>query len=103
MAWRVPAALLALLVLLAASASWVAPYPLAQPTGYDRLLNLAPSLAHPFGTDDLGRDVLTRMLYGAQISLSVALTAALLSLVCGASGSCAHSMLRWQFHAYCFC
>jgi peptide/nickel transport system permease protein len=31
----------------------------------------APSLAHPFGTDDFGRDLLSRLLYGARISLSI--------------------------------
>lgn len=34
-----------------------------------------PSAAHPFGTDDLGRDVLSRVLYGARISLQVGLIA----------------------------
>ncbi len=33
-----------------------------------------PSVAHPFGTDDLGRDVLSRLIYGARISLSVAVS-----------------------------
>ncbi|HBQ20496.1 MAG: hypothetical protein A2Z91_07625 [Deltaproteobacteria bacterium GWA2_38_16] len=41
------------------------------------------SLAHPFGTDDLGRDVLARILYGGRISLSVALISSLSSLLIG--------------------
>jgi peptide/nickel transport system permease protein len=44
---------------------------------------LAPSLAHPFGTDLFGRDVLTRVLYGGRISLSVGILAALLSALPG--------------------
>ena len=32
-----------------------------------------PSLAHPFGTDDLGQDILARMIYGGRISLAVGL------------------------------
>src|SRR5258707_4249541 len=34
-----------------------------------------PSLAHPFGTDDLGQDILARMIYGGRISLAVRLSA----------------------------
>ncbi|SDR57320.1 peptide/nickel transport system permease protein [Rhizobiales bacterium GAS191] len=42
-----------------------------------------PSLAHPFGTDDLGQDILARMLYGGRISLAVGLAAMLVSIVVG--------------------
>lgn len=42
-----------------------------------------PSAAHPLGTDDLGRDVLARLLDGARVSLFVGLTAALASAVIG--------------------
>src|SRR5579863_8100859 len=42
-----------------------------------------PSWAHPFGTDDLGQDLLARMLYGGRISLSVGLSATLVALVVG--------------------
>jgi peptide/nickel transport system permease protein len=42
-----------------------------------------PSLAHPFGTDDLGQDVLARMLYGGRISLAVGLAAMLVSIIVG--------------------
>ena len=42
-----------------------------------------PSLAHPLGTDDLGRDFLLRLLYGGQISLIVGLAAALAAAVIG--------------------
>jgi len=43
----------------------------------------SPSLQHLLGTDELGRDVLLRLLYGGQISLFVGLTAAILSAVVG--------------------
>jgi peptide/nickel transport system permease protein len=42
-----------------------------------------PSLAHPFGTDDLGQDILARMIYGGRISLAVGLAAMLVSVFIG--------------------
>lgn len=42
-----------------------------------------PTLKHPFGTDDLGRDILARSLYGGRISLSVGLVAMLLTISVG--------------------
>jgi len=42
---------------------------------------LPPSWAYPFGTDNLGRDMLSRCLYGAQISVIIAFTAATLATV----------------------
>jgi peptide/nickel transport system permease protein len=57
--------------------------PLATPYGFEKMnldsIHQAPSLAHPFGTDDLGRDLLTRIMYGARISLSVGLFSAAIS------------------------
>jgi peptide/nickel transport system permease protein len=42
-----------------------------------------PSWAHPFGTDDLGQDLLARMLYGGRISLAVGLAAMAVAIVVG--------------------
>ena len=42
-----------------------------------------PSLAHPFGTDDLGQDIFARMLYGGRISLAVGLAAMAMALFVG--------------------
>jgi peptide/nickel transport system permease protein len=42
-----------------------------------------PSLAHPLGTDDLGQDLLARILYGGRISLAVGFTAMLVAVVLG--------------------
>ncbi|WP_397542297.1 ABC transporter permease subunit [Roseovarius salis] len=54
------------------------------PTHIDvRARNEGPSLAHPFGTDQLGRDTLARMMAGGQASIAVGLTAMLLALGLG--------------------
>jgi len=45
-----------------------------------------PSMAHPFGTDDLGRDMLARCIYGGRISLSVGMAAMLSAMLVGATG-----------------
>jgi len=42
-----------------------------------------PTVKHPFGTDDLGQDILARILYGGRISLAVGLSAMLMSMVVG--------------------
>jgi peptide/nickel transport system permease protein len=42
-----------------------------------------PSLAHPFGTDELGRDQLTRILYGGRVSLTVGIAVAVLATIMG--------------------
>lgn len=73
-------ALLALIVFSAAGAG-LSPY---LPTAQNLQNELQPpTLLHPFGTDDLGRDLLTRTLYGGRISILVGLLATLLSLVIG--------------------
>ncbi len=62
-----------LLVLVAILAPFIAPY---DPSAIDQAnLLAAPSSGHWLGTDSLGRDILSRMIYGARISLSVALIA----------------------------
>ncbi|MCE7001582.1 ABC transporter permease [Kibdelosporangium philippinense] len=47
------------------------------------IANQAPSFAHPFGTDEMGRDVLLRVIYGLRVSLMVGIVAALVSTVLG--------------------
>ena len=61
----------------------LAPYnPFAQPDIVG-LKSLPPSLAHPFGTDPYSRDVLSRVMYGARVSLSVALLATTVTVLLG--------------------
>jgi peptide/nickel transport system permease protein len=72
-----------LLVLLALLAPVIAPY---DPTEVDPTQGLeAPGLKHWMGTDDLGRDVLSRVLWGARVSLSVGLISVSIGLLVGVS------------------
>ncbi len=59
---------------------FVTPY---DPDADDYELFGAPSWSHPFGTDSFGRDILSRMMDGARISLSVGVSVAVLSMVIG--------------------
>lgn len=66
-------ALVFLLAVVAAFAQYIAPYNPQQIDTYHILE--APSTVHPLGTDSLGRDVLSRLIYGARISLLVGIVA----------------------------
>ena len=68
-------------ILMAIFAPWIAPYKEAQQDLTARLK--APSPEHLFGTDELGRDVFTRILYGARVSLVVGLIPSAVSLFIG--------------------
>lgn len=70
-----------LIVLVVFVGPWFWPY---EATHIDiRSRNQGPSLLHPLGTDQLGRDTLARMMAGGQTSVSVGITAMLLALVLG--------------------
>lgn len=58
-----------LLILVAIFARWLTPFDAENYFDYDRL-NDGPSAAHWFGVDSLGRDIFSRVLVGAQISLA---------------------------------
>ncbi|PRH85701.1 peptide ABC transporter permease [Labrys okinawensis] len=74
-------AVLTVIALAAILAPLVAPYSPTKLSVANRLNG--PSLAHLFGTDDLGRDIFTRMLYAAQTSLSVGLAVVVLASLIG--------------------
>ena len=75
------AAIVAAVVLSAIFASWLAPY---SPYDLDVAVMLeGPSRAHWLGTDEVGRDVLSRTIFAAQISVKVALFAVAVGLVGG--------------------
>lgn len=70
-------------VLLALLAPWLAPY---DPSAMNLKANLLPpSIQHPLGTDELGRDVLSRVIWGARVSLIVAVGSVLVGGIIGTS------------------
>ena len=74
-------AVVVILCLIAIFADVLAPYPYTK-TNFGRL-NEAPSHQYPFGTDQLGRDLLSRMIYGARVSMVVGLGAQVIVVLIG--------------------
>ena len=75
------AVLVALEVGLALLAPWIAPH---EPNRMDYKAVLSgPTAEHPLGTDDLGRDLLSRTLYGSRLSLEVGIVAVLVAVALG--------------------
>ena len=78
---RIGFAIVCLLVLLALLAPWISP---GKPAAQNLAVRLqGPSFSHWMGTDELGRDILTRILYGARVSLFVSICVV---LGCGSIG-----------------
>jgi peptide/nickel transport system permease protein len=78
---RIGFAIVCLLVLLSLLAPWISP---AKPAAQNLAVRLqGPSFSHWMGTDELGRDILTRILYGARVSLFVSICVV---LGCGSIG-----------------
>ena len=68
-------------VVLALAASWISPYDPVATSWSD--IRKAPSAAHWFGTDDIGRDVLARVIFGTQASLLAGVVSVSISLALG--------------------
>lgn len=83
MAFRLGLLLLVVNVVLALLGPWIAPYP------QDMMMAGKPvqgaSLAHPFGTDQLGRDIFSRTLAGGWIVLTLSISGTLLGMILGAA------------------
>lgn len=78
--------LFTLIVLLALVGPWLAPY---DPLATDAVNALQPpSWTHPFGTDHLGRDVLSRVIVATRLDLGIAVSAVALSFVIGSTLGC---------------
>ncbi len=104
LAWRraarrppalIGAAVVLLYLLLALGAPWIAPDdPLRTDWSQTRK---APSAAHLFGTDDLGRDVLSRVVYGTRISMQAGVFAILLAMAIGVPAGLVAGFYRGAF------
>jgi peptide/nickel transport system permease protein len=80
----VGAVIVVLIVLLAVFAQWIAPHPADAGTATDPVNSLlAPSWSHPFGTDQVGRDVLSRVIFGARTSLRIAIESLAIAALIG--------------------
>ncbi|KAB2333376.1 ABC transporter permease [Cytobacillus depressus] len=68
-------------IIVAILAPWISPY---DPFAYDmKALLQSPSLSHPFGTDQFGRDVLSRIIHGSRISLMIGIVGVGISIIVG--------------------
>jgi peptide/nickel transport system permease protein len=73
-------AFVGILTIIAIFAGTLAPY---SPSEFPASRGESPSLSHPFGADEIGRDLLSRMIYGTRVALIVALTATFISAAIG--------------------
>jgi ABC-type dipeptide/oligopeptide/nickel transport system permease subunit len=95
-AWRQPLAIIGTVIavswlIIAVFAPLIAPYnPLAQ----DFTAFQGPTGAHPFGTDELGRDVLSRVIYGSRLSIPLALLLVTVSATIGGLSGAAAGYFR---------
>jgi len=84
---------------LALFAPWVAPYDaIAQNTDVSLL---GPSLAHPFGTDNYGRDILSRVIWGARIDLQLAIIGVIFPFMIGTFIGAVSGYIGGRFDSFC--
>ena len=91
---RLGAVIVGLWVLIALLAPWLAPY---DPIAQDMSARLqGPSLAHLFGTDNFGRDILSRVIYGTRVDLKMGILGVLFPFIIGTTlGAIAGYAGRW--------
>src|SRR5215470_8741123 len=79
-------------VIVALGAPWIAP---ADPNATSwSAIRKAPSWAHPFGTDDLGRDTLSRVIWGARVSMQAGVLSILFAIAVGVPSGLAAGYYR---------
>lgn len=80
------AALMVIIILASLCAPWISPYdPIAQDLGNTLK---PPSLAHPFGTDNFGRDIFSRVLHAAKLDLQIGFLSVLFPWIIGVALGC---------------
>jgi peptide/nickel transport system permease protein len=90
--------IVALILVMSISAPLISPY---QPLKSDfRSMSKPPTAAHVFGTDQIGRDVLTRVIHGSRASLTVAVSAVVLGTTFGAFWGMASGFLGGRFDIF---
>ena len=99
----VSGAIVLLLCLVAIFADVLAPFHFMDMTMIDRLQG--PSSTYPLGSDHIGRDVFSRLLYGARVSLAVGFAATTLSvlvslLIGGVAGFVGGKLGTWRYSAW---
>ncbi|MFN3660180.1 MAG: peptide ABC transporter permease, partial [Brevinematales bacterium] len=72
-----------LFILMAVFAPFIAPYSYEYIDFDNPQINKPPSLEHPFGTDSLGRDLFSRVIYGSRVSIAIGFVTGLVALVIG--------------------
>ena len=82
---------LVILTVSAVFAPWIAPH---DPNAMDYMMMEAPSSTHPLGVDDLGRDLLSRIIHGARVSLFVGVVTVGVALVLGVAMGVAAGYFR---------
>ncbi len=86
-------------IIIVVFAPWIAPYEPGE-TDYEALWS-PPTAKHWMGTDDLGRDVMSRLMYGGRISIAVGILAQITQVVIGLPiGAIAGLMGRWVDYAF---
>lgn len=84
---------------LAVFAPWIAPFdPIAQNTDISLL---GPSQAHPFGTDNYGRDILSRVIWGARIDLQLAVVGVIFPFLIGTFVGAVSGYIGGRFDSFC--
>ena len=89
---------LAVIILVAVASPWIAPYNPIE--GHFTAINDPPDSEYLLGTDRVGRDVLSRVIYGARISLMVAFVAVIVGDTLGAMWGIASGYLGGKFDIY---
>ena len=82
---------LGILLTAAVFAPWIAPY---DPNAMDFMMLEGPSWSHPLGMDDLGRDLLSRIIHGARVSIFVGLTTVTIAGLLGVAMGIAAAFYR---------